>query len=182
MKKIWLLLVTIALLAAPVSWAAAGTSGSDSAVFAGLLEHIACQPPTHGEEQTLTVVVTRTESYDKESTPQGVASGVVRSLKRRNKVTHKMPSVMACKNVRFVSWSKLKGILAKGGWDRFYKLFPHAVDVLQLTLPGYSKDGKTAVVQGHTYCKGLCGHGVYWVLKHTNGKWVVVHRTPTWLS
>jgi hypothetical protein len=121
-------------------------------------------------------------SYDNESVAEAVDASAVQSLKARNKVSRELPSVYACKLVEVVSAKRIKDAFSAGGWSNFQKVFPGGSDILRLTLPGFSKDGKIAIVQGQTSCEGLCGHGVYWVLKDVNGKWVVVQRRATWVS
>lgn len=54
--------------------------------------------------------------------------------------------------------------------------------VLQLSPPGYSWDGRTAIIETGVYCGMLCGYGELFILQKTGDRWEIRERIDTWIS
>jgi hypothetical protein len=169
-------------LVAPLSSTATSRHHEDAAVLTAVIESQACGHDSELPNGKFTVVPDETIPYDDFSFPKDVDASAVQSLKRSNKGPHKLPKIKSCDGVRIVSNIKLKRIFSEGWWKNFYRTSPQASGILHLTLPGFSRDGRTAIVQGASVCGGLCGTGLYWVLKKVNGTWVVTQTHGTWIS
>lgn len=118
-----------------------------------------------------------------------VDKAIVRSVAARNKVAHQLPQLVLCSRMKLVSSATLDALFSEKckkagacGWPGFYHAFSKATGVTWLSLPGYSANGKTAVVFVSGACGSLCGAGSFWILNKVDGKWVVSSSVSAWIS
>ena len=70
----------------------------------------------------------------------------------------------------------------KDGWSLFYEKYPHSPGIITLSLPGFSRDGKTAVIYMGNQSHWLAGHGGIYVYQNKNGEWKQETELPEWIS
>jgi hypothetical protein len=116
-------------------------------------------------------------------TAEGVEASAMRSLAERNETPGRLDIAKRCPRLRIASEKEIGDATRRGDWDRFHRAFPQAKGILYLSRPGYSSDGRTAVVDVGSGCGSLCGAGFLWVLKaDAAGHWTVERMIPTWVS
>ena len=157
----------------------------DQAVLKTLLEH-SC----HDSGGRYALVSTRTYSQAPDSWAElADLSGASRDLARRNSTPSILPLSMECSGVRLVSEGEIEDALRSEGpaldppnpgWEGFFARFPGARAVLRLTLPGYSRDGRSAVVVMSSACGSMCGFGYLFVLEKVSSSWKIVQTRTLW--
>ena len=70
-----------------------------------------------------------------------------------------------------VTEKDIKAIMARGGWEAFYKQYPGSGGVFTVSAVGFSKDKTLAVVYTGTQCGLLCGRWIPHLLEKVSGKW-----------
>ncbi len=72
----------------------------------------------------------------------------------------------------------------KYGWDLFHTKFPKSPGIITLSRPGFSADGKTAVIYMGDQKDYLAGKGQIYVFRKKDGQWVKSKEIigPTWIS
>ncbi len=106
---------------------------------------------------------------------------------RRNSSPSQLPSSMECKSVKIVPNSTIEKLLKDrptmlGLSKGFYEAYPGANTVMSLSLPGYSKDRRGALVHISYSCGATCGTSFIIHLQKTNGSWHVVTTSNSWIS
>lgn len=142
---------------------------------------------TYGEVQ---IIPSKTDTIEVSSFPKSFNKSAIQSLLARNAVRHDLPRVEMCLGFKVVARAIIKKLFESKAnsakpvplWQPFHQSFPKAAGILSLSLPGYSESGQLAVVQVSYACGLSCGSGEYWILKNIKGKWVVISRSPAWVS
>jgi hypothetical protein len=67
-------------------------------------------------------------------------------------------------------------------WEGFYKLYPKAQGFITFSDIGYNAERTTALVSVAYGCGGLCGHGSFFVLSKSNGRWKIEREIDLWVS
>ena len=67
------------------------------------------------------------------------------------------------------------------GWKYFRENYGN-VCFLNIGLPAFTPDLKTAYVSIDIHCGGLSGHGTNYIFINKNGKWFLKHSEETWKS
>lgn len=103
-----------------------------------------------------------------------------------NKQLVNIPS-MSCgsipKPVVYVSKKKLNRVFEKGGWwDEFYEKYPGSSGIIEFSRPGYSTDGRQALIYVSRTSGGLAGSGYLVLLELKDRKWVIVGEMQQWIS
>lgn len=114
-----------------------------------------------------------------------VESGLAQSLADRNPPGTALPTKVAYRCLRLVDSRSIKKIFASEGassWKLFYKSFPGAKGLIQLTLPGYSSSGSVAGIVVASTCDLLCGGGSLWLFERDRGNWTITKRMGLWIS
>jgi hypothetical protein len=127
--------------------------------------------------------------------PKELESHERRQLIERNAIESQLPrlnSLEKCSSLHIVSGRDVDRNFGYGGdskdqdlekmWDAFHSTFKGANGVISVSLPGYSDDGKSAVVYVTTSCGSLCGHGYYVELKSESGAWRQMQVIQGWVS
>lgn len=68
------------------------------------------------------------------------------------------------------------------GWETFYKNYPSAPGITELSRAGFSKSFDQALVYVGTQSHYLAGAGYYVLLVKSNGAWTVSQKVMTWIS
>lgn len=70
------------------------------------------------------------------------------------------------------------------GWTAFYRTYPNSPGIITLSRPGFSRDGRLAVIYMGNQSHWLAGHGRIFVLQRTDGKWTMAAMWlgPAWVS
>jgi uncharacterized protein YbjT (DUF2867 family) len=68
------------------------------------------------------------------------------------------------------------------GWDNFYQNNAGAAGYLSLSRVGFNLGGNRALIYVEFSCGGLCGHGVYYILEKSSGKWMRTAEHLRWVS
>jgi hypothetical protein len=68
------------------------------------------------------------------------------------------------------------------GWETFYKNYPSAPGITELSRVGFNKSFDQALVYVGTQSHYLAGAGYYVLLVKTNGAWAVSQKVMTWIS
>jgi len=68
------------------------------------------------------------------------------------------------------------------GWAAFYKVFPLAMGLINVSLPGYDERACASLIYLERQHGTLAAEGVFVWLKWRDGKWVVVKRRTQWAS
>ena len=104
----------------------------------------------------------------------GLNEEATASLNERNKVRHPLPALALCAQIVEAKRQDIAAAFRHHDlsdderMSAFYKRFPGATDFLELSLPGYSTDGTSAlVVVGGAY------GDFYWVLHKVDRVWIV---------
>jgi len=63
------------------------------------------------------------------------------------------------------------------GWKNFYKKYPGSDGITKLSAVGFNAKKTIAIVYLGNQCGGLCGGGVYHVLRKNDGKWSLSDAT-----
>jgi len=100
----------------------------------------------------------------------------------RNKYMALLPSLESKRAFRFEDRLKIRSAFNKGFWKEFYRVFPEAGGLLELSLPGYSNDRKEACVYLEFSCDGLWGRGMAIFLDYQQGQWRITKRSMAWIS
>ena len=66
--------------------------------------------------------------------------------------------------------------------EKFAKRFPGSRRLVSLSDVGFNSQYTEALVYVAYYCGPLCAGGSFYVLKKTNGRWVVDHEIEHWVS
>jgi hypothetical protein len=92
------------------------------------------------------------------------------------------------KNYSLISDSELKNRFRPRGnlrqeWEDFKKAYPAASGYYyETSRPGFSTDGKQALIFVSFYCGSLCADGSWYFLELTDGKWKLTLRKGVWAS
>ena len=133
-----------------------------------------------------TVVYTSSLVVDSHTTIAGINRSAVFDLVRRNTKSTNLPVNIGCEGAHVVTDADIDRAIAASTnpvrWDGFYSAFPGADGITQLSLPGYSRDGRSAVVLVSGACGVLCGAAFYWELQLRHGKWARVRTVNAWIS
>jgi hypothetical protein len=191
MNRLWVLLSISALVSGAAVAAPPRASNQDAAVLSVLIRRN-CAAATASHHMQYEVVPNESVSISggngfARSLSEQVDPSAAQSLVRRNKVRHPLPKLPACRAIKIVPASELSPF---PGWRSFYKLFPGAWALTTLSLPGYSSNGKVAIVQyssgAHTVggVGGGLGVGVgeIVVLHKIGKKWVITQYIQTSIS
>jgi hypothetical protein len=181
MNRLAAVLVIFLFTSSPASSQVTPVAETDAAVLSAVVKDRCLYVSEHNDGKVL-ILSTQAASIQADYFPEMFDKAAVRSLISRNKGKHKLPRITLCEAFKLVSERKLDAIFAKSWWKGFYHAFPNASGIFRLSLPGYSADGKLALVQVSGSCGGLCGSGFYWVLRYVHGSWIVVKRNPAWVS
>lgn len=111
----------------------------------------------------------------------------------RNKTITTLPASIACDQLKILSEAEiLKGfdtkpklphsIAVDEDWAGFYETFPGVSDIVKVSMPGYSKDGKQAVIYLQSVCGSLCGGGSFMQYKNVNGAWLYDKTSSVWTT
>lgn len=105
-----------------------------------------------------------------------------RDCMNRNIVATMLPAIKTQRRIQFKQQQEITSAIKKGFWPEFYRSFPNAGGYLEMTLPGYSMDGKNACLYMAFHHGGLWGSG--WALFVTikDGQWYVVKPSMAWIS
>ena len=68
------------------------------------------------------------------------------------------------------------------GWEGFYATYPNSRGYMVLSLPGYSRDGDTAVIYVASAAGLYAGSGFVHVLKREGDHWRVIESNTAWIS
>jgi hypothetical protein len=68
------------------------------------------------------------------------------------------------------------------GWGLFWDTHPRAQGVMQLSRPGFSRDGLQALLYSANAVSGTGGGGSYYLLSRESGTWTVVCEALRWQS
>src|SRR6185437_6518556 len=177
------LVILVCAVCAPVVVRAAGvtTTARDAAVLSAVIQHQCARSLANGHTKYM-ILATRSASIDTPVVAAASGRSAIASLRQRNRSTQALPRNISLACFKTLPPAKLAKVLPKGDWQHFHKALPSAWGIFRLSLPGYSRDGKTALVQGSTICGPLCANGFYWVLRLVRGKWQVISSEPTWVS
>lgn len=107
-----------------------------------------------------------------------------RDLLRRNLSRKRLPAGIACSHIRVVSHERIKELFSHqaSAWRAFYSAFPGAEGIDRISLPGYSGDGRRAVVYRAGSCGDLCGAGFLVLLRKHGSAWIVERSVGVWIS
>lgn len=177
------LAILVCAVCAPAIALAAGvtTTARDAAVLSAVIQHQCARSLANGDTKYM-ILATRSASIDTSVVAAASGRSAIASLRQRNASTQPLPHNISLSCFKTLPPAKLAKALTNGDWQQFHKALPDAWGIFRLSLPGYSRDGKTALVQGSEVCGPLCGNGFYWVLRLVRGKWLVVSSEPTWVS
>jgi hypothetical protein len=78
--------------------------------------------------------------------------------------------------------ARLQEIFRCGWWPEFYQQFPEASGIARLSAPGFSADGRSALLYVSRTWDGLAGEGHIVVLQRRAGHWTVVGNLQLWIS
>jgi len=173
----------VCAICAPVVAHAAGITATtrDAAVLSAVVQHECARSLANGDTKYM-ILAMRSASIDTPVVAAASGRSAIVSLRQRNSSTQPLPHNMSLSCFKTLPPAKLAKVLPNGNWQYFHKALPGAWGIFRLSLPGYSRDGKTALVQGSAICGPLCANGFYWVLCLVRGKWQVVSSEPTWVS
>jgi hypothetical protein len=108
--------------------------------------------------------------------PQNIEATARASLLARNESASGLRVFPPCNTLRILKRSESDEYFGTHReiheqWMAFYARFPDASGIMTLSLPGYSADGCSAVVQVAGTCGATCGGGAYWILHRIDGRW-----------
>lgn len=166
-----------------------GITSRDVEVLSAVVQRN-CDMATRSSYGRVQIIPSKTDTIEVSSFPKAFNKSAIQSLLARNAIRHDLPQVKMCLGFKVVASAKIDSLFNPAVssttqvpmWQPFHKAFPKAVGLLSLSLPGYSANGQVAIVQVSYACGPLCGSGGYWVLHRVNGNWVVVSRSPAWVS
>lgn len=165
--------------------ATAPDAGQDGAVLSAVLHALCARTPTaSGPMRTYRLLSDRTGRLDGDMAPDSVDAAATRSLRRRNTTSHRLPHVKVCAGYVWVNGAHIgPGMHGRAGdLRRVAKDHPGATGITRLTLPGYSTDGRRAVVMESYNCGVMCSRARFWVVRRAHGKWRVVRPIMAWVS
>lgn len=102
----------------------------------------------------------------------------------RNKTVVALPSNIGCDKLKILNEAEILAgfktkpklpynpLLIDESWAGFFEKFPGALGVVEISTPGYSKDGRYAVIYLWSGCGSLCSYGNFFQYKKMNGIWV----------
>ena len=139
------------------------------------------------------------EVLDSVATSQGLSRASLRKFDRhavanllaRNASSPRLPDGITCSRLKIVETAEITESFAPSSgipptnppdWRHFYAAFPGANGVTRLSLPGYSEDGRVALVLVSGACDSLCGSGFLWELEKLDGTWMVKRTEGMWIS
>ena len=107
-----------------------------------------------------------------------------RDLLRRNLSRKRLPAGIACSHIKVVSHERIEELFSHqaSAWRAFYSAFPGAEGIDRISLPGYSGDGRRAVVYRDGSCGDLCGTGFLLLLRKHGSAWIVERSVGVWIS
>lgn len=152
-----------------------------SAVLHALCARTAAGP---GQSGTYRLLSDRAGRLDGDMAPDSVDAEAAQSLRHRNTSSHRLPHVKACPGYVLVNGARIgPGMHGRAGdWRMLAKGHPGATGITRLTLPGYSSDGRQAVVLESYDCGVMCSRGRFWILRRAHGQWRVVRHIMAWVS
>ena len=115
----------------------------------------------------------------------------VKDLLTRNRDHVPLPALSDCVGVRTASEAEISAALADRppdpnpmhiGWEGFYARFQGAQGLHRLSLPGYSKDRRTAVVISSASSGVRFSYGFLITLRKAAGRWRIVSSKSLWVS
>jgi hypothetical protein len=118
-------------------------------------------------------------------------TAALEDLWARNRASETLPLDNVCAGARMATRSEINTTFDKSRstatdlnslWKSFYEDFPGAWGLVRMSLPGYSPNGRLAVVYLETGRGGLAGEGSYLLLKKNKTKWRVVIRDSVWVA
>lgn len=184
MKTILLLSVLLYAICSPTGARASSSAVAalrDGFVLSAVIRYQCARAAANGDTKYM-ILAPNSASIDTPVIAKPHDRNAVASLKRRNSKTQLLPRNISISCFKSLSAAKLAAALPNGNWQHFHSVLPNAWGIFYLSLPGYSQDGTTALVQGSQQCGPMCANGFYWVLRLVNGKWQVVSSEPTWIS
>jgi hypothetical protein len=138
---------------------------------------------------------TREVVSDRPATPRGRGMGDADprnlqfglDLAKRPAHRAQWPHGTVCKTVRVVPESTIEAAFAQETadppqWIAFGKAFDGAQNLVRISLPVYSEDGRRAVVYTGATCPFKCGAGFYHELRKTMTGWKIVRSQVAWES
>ena len=107
-----------------------------------------------------------------------------RNLLKRNSSPETLPSGITCSHIKVVSHERIQALFSHEAseWREFSATFPGAGGLIGISLPGYSKDKKHAVVLRVGSCGDLCGAGFLVLLRRYGDTWKVIKSVGLWIS
>ncbi len=112
----------------------------------------------------------------------------------RNKGTTRLPSNLACDRLAVKSKEEiLEGfntkpklpynpLLTDENWAGFSEKFPDVSGIVEVSAPGYSKDGRYAIIYMQSVCGILCGYANFHQFKNIDGVWIFDKSFFVWQS
>jgi hypothetical protein len=112
----------------------------------------------------------------------------------RNRVVTDLPASIACDQLKILSETVIiegfktkpklpyNPVVLEEDWAGFFEKFSGVSSIVEISVPGYSKDGKYAVIYLQSVCGSVCGGGSFIQYKKINGKWVYDKRDNIWIS
>jgi hypothetical protein len=115
-------------------------------------------------------------------------SDVARSVAGRNSVSATLPAAPAVRGVRFVPAAERSELFsspemqAAEAWRAFYRVFPKAAGLINVSLPGYSQSNCSSLLYLERQGGELAAEGALVSLKWRDGAWRVTRRRVLWSS
>ena len=109
-------------------------------------------------------------------------------LRARTRKDIELPDAVGCPGLVLASDSEIEHAFSKYDdleprpWSGFYEAFPDAKQLIGVGAPGYSKDGKHAVVFFTRATGVLGGYGIFLRLQKTGEGWRIVDQKLDWIS
>lgn len=123
---------------------------------------------------------------------EGAYGEALADMKRRSTAGSLLPASLDCLGIRIKPRREIDRAFAlkpatvpeaaSPGWDGFHYTYPGASGLLGVSLPGYSRDGRSAVVYSHALGCALCGAGFYIEFRREATGWKIVTRHPAWVA
>jgi hypothetical protein len=146
------------------------SSQDDAAILSIVLAHLCA--PDHDERskklsaQTFVVrYVPSSEEFD---------GSAVASLRGRNNEVHSLPPLSLCPALSFIPSARIEAAAGDAGWPGLHQRSSKPVRMIYLSLPGYSFDGSSTIVE----LREWSGAHTFWVVRKVEGKWELYKSVP----
>jgi hypothetical protein len=101
---------------------------------------------------------------------------------KKNSQSILLPLNITCNKVKIQTDSEIRDAFNKSKdispnialqeWTGFYEKYQNSAGMIEISRPGYSKDGFYAVIYIQSSCGPVCGSQVFKQFKKINGKWI----------